>query len=220
MPKETFFNLPDEKRNLIISAAMEEFSKASYDAASINQICKKSGIAKGSFYQYFADKLELYVYIMTLAIEEKIRFFSSSLQELQELPLLEQFRTLFLKGVEFAKKYPMYAALGEQFSGESNEQAKSAVIREGNKQSESLFVHMIQNAKVKGEIDSDVDPLSLSFLLQSVNNAVVNFMLEKFGSASYESNEQEVNIFVDSLLSIIFNGIRRNDHQISNAKGG
>ena len=68
MPKETFFNLPDEKRNLIISAAMEEFSKASYDAASINQICKKSGISKGSFYQYFADKLELYVYIMTLAI--------------------------------------------------------------------------------------------------------------------------------------------------------
>ena len=70
MPKETFFNLPDDKRKLIISSAMQEFSKTNYDTASINQICKKSNIPKGSFYQYFADKLDLYVYIMTLAIEK------------------------------------------------------------------------------------------------------------------------------------------------------
>jgi len=31
MPKETFFNLPKDKRNLIISAAMDEFSKAGYN---------------------------------------------------------------------------------------------------------------------------------------------------------------------------------------------
>ena len=74
MPKETFFNLPDDKRSLIINAAMEEFSKAGYNTASINQICKNSAIPKGSFYQYFTDKLDLYVYIMTLAIEEKSGF--------------------------------------------------------------------------------------------------------------------------------------------------
>ena len=110
MPQETFFNLPDDKRSLIISAAMDEFSKADYNTASINQICNKSNIAKGSFYQYFADKLDLYVYIMTLAIEEKIKFFSSVIAEFHTLSLLEQFRLLFLKGVEFAKKYPQYAA--------------------------------------------------------------------------------------------------------------
>lgn len=74
MPQETFFNLPDSKRKLIISAAIHEFSIANYNTASINQICKKTNIAKGSFYQYFADKLDLYVYIMTLGIEEKIKF--------------------------------------------------------------------------------------------------------------------------------------------------
>ena len=52
MPQATFFNLPDDKKNLIIAAALDEFSSASYDTA-INQICKKSNIAKGSFYQYF-----------------------------------------------------------------------------------------------------------------------------------------------------------------------
>ncbi len=207
MPKETFFNLPDEKRKLIIQAATAEFSKYNYNTASINQICKKSNIAKGSFYQYFSDKLDLYVYIMTLAIEEKIRFFSAALSEFHELSLIEQIRMLFLKGLEFAKKYPKYAALGEQFSKENDESVKLAVINVGDKQAESLFSQMIDNAKKKGEIDSNIDSLALSLLLQSVNSAVNNYMLNKFGNLEFEENEDDVSKFVDSLLDILFNGI-------------
>lgn len=208
MPQATFFNLPDDKKILIIAAALDEFSSASYDTASINQICKKSNIAKGSFYQYFTDKMDLYVYIMTLAIEEKIKFFSSVLTEFDTLSLLEQFRLLFLKGIEFAKDYPQYAALGEQFSKENNQLAKSSAIKEGDKQSEILFIQMIGQAKSKGEIDNTVDSLALSILLQSMNNSVNEYMLNKFGNVRYEDCEEDVNNFVDSLLNIIFNGIQ------------
>lgn len=208
MPQATFFNLPDDKKILIIAAALDEFSSVSYDTASINQICKKSNIAKGSFYQYFTDKMDLYVYIMTLAIEKKIKFFSSVLTEFDTLSLLEQFRLLFLKGIEFAKDYPQYAALGEQFSKENNQLAKSSAIKEGDKQSEILFIQMIGQAKSKGEIDNTVDSLALSILLQSMNNSVNEYMLNKFGNVRYEDCEEDVNNFVDSLLNIIFNGIQ------------
>ena len=208
MPQATFFNLPDDKKILIIAAALDEFSSASYDTASINQICKKSNIAKGSFYQYFTDKMDLYVYIMTMAIEKKIKFFSSVLTEFDTLSLLEQFRLLFLKGIEFAKDYPQYAALGEQFSKENNQLAKSSAIKEGDKQSEILFIQMIGQAKSKGEIDNTVDSLALSILLQSMNNSVNEYMLNKFGNVRYEDCEEDVNNFVDSLLNIIFNGIQ------------
>ncbi|HHY78482.1 MAG TPA: TetR/AcrR family transcriptional regulator [Clostridiales bacterium] len=212
MPKETFFNLPRDKRNLIISAAIEEFSKADYNTASINQICKKSNIPKGSFYQYFTDKLDLYVYIMTLAIEEKIKFFSDVISEFPALTLLEQIRLLFLKGLEFAKKHPQYAALAEQFTKENDESVKSAVIKEGEKQSEALFIQMIDNAKAKGEIDEKVDSVALSILLQSLNSAINRYMLDKFGNVRYEDNQEDINYFVDSLLNIIFFGIQnKND---------
>jgi AcrR family transcriptional regulator len=215
MPKKTFFNLPDDKRNLIISAAVHEFSKNNYNTASINQICKNSNIPKGSFYQYFTDKLDLYVYIMTSAVKEKIRFFSAVTAEFNTLTLLEQFRLLFLKGMEFARKHPLYAALGEQFSKENDESAKSAVIKEGDKLSESLFIQMIENAKKNGEINKSVDSFALSLLLQSLNNAVNKYMLDKFGSVNYERNEEDVNSFVDSLLSIIYYGIRnKNDQEL------
>ena len=208
MPKETFFNLPYDKRNLIILAAIEEFSKSNYKTSSINQICKKANIAKGSFYQYFTNKLDLYVYIMTLGIKEKIKFFSSIVSEFNDLTLLEQIRLLFIKGIEFPKKYPQYAALGEQFSKEDDISVKSVVIKEGEKLSESLFMQMIENAKIKGELDNSVDSLALSLLLQSLYSAANKYMQDKFGNTSYEDNVIEVNKFIDSLLNIIFYGIK------------
>lgn len=208
MPKETFFNLPGEKRNLIISAAMYEFSKADYNTASINQICKKSNIPKGSFYQYFTDKLDLYAYIMTLAIEEKIRFFSDVITEFNTLTLAEQFRLLIAKGLEFAKKHPQYAALGEQFSKENDKSAKSAVIKEGDKKSESLFLLMAENAKARGEIDSRVDSSALSLLLQSINNTIYNYMLDKYGKAGYGPNSEDISNFADTLMDMVYNGIK------------
>lgn len=208
MPKSSFFNLAEDKRNLVLSSALEEFSAANYDTASINQICKRASIPKGSFYQYFSDKLDLYVYVMTLAIEAKTTFFSSIIQQFYTLALWEQIRLLFIKGFEFAKTHPQYAALGEQFAKENNEAAKSAVLKEGHKQSESLFTQMIENAKLKGEIDSEVDSLALNMLLQSLNKTVNEYLLNQYGGISYEHFGEAANKFVNSLLSIIFNGIK------------
>ena len=151
---------------------------------------------------------------MALAIEEKIKFFNAVLSEFHALTLLEQFHLLFIKGVEFAKKYPQYATLGEQFSKENDESVKSAVIKEGDKQAESLFMQMIDNAKTKGEIDNKVDSLALSLLLQSLNSLVNKYMLDKFGNVSYEHIKKDVNKFVDSLLNIIFYGIQNKSEKI------
>ena len=42
MPKETFYRLPDEKRERIMAAAEREFLENSFEAASINRIIKEA----------------------------------------------------------------------------------------------------------------------------------------------------------------------------------
>lgn len=64
MPKSTFCNLSDDKRNRIFNAAVLEFSARRFSEASINQIIKNADIPKGSFYQYFNDKEDLYLYML------------------------------------------------------------------------------------------------------------------------------------------------------------
>lgn len=64
MPSTTFFNLPQEKREMVRRAIKDEFSRAQYHEVSINKIVKAAGIARGSFYQYFTDKHDMLDYIM------------------------------------------------------------------------------------------------------------------------------------------------------------
>ncbi len=71
MPKQTFFNLPSDKRNKIIDAAYDVFIENDYEDVNIRMITSRAEISIGSFYQYFQDKDELYVYLMS-DIEKKI----------------------------------------------------------------------------------------------------------------------------------------------------
>ena len=59
MIKKTFYNLPEEKRQRIISAVMNEFSSSATEKVSIYRIIKAANISRGSFYQYFDDKVDL-----------------------------------------------------------------------------------------------------------------------------------------------------------------
>ena len=64
MPKPTFFRLADEKRSRLIKAAYDEFTRAPFAEASISNIIKDAGIPRGSFYQYFDDKADVYFYLL------------------------------------------------------------------------------------------------------------------------------------------------------------
>jgi AcrR family transcriptional regulator len=64
MPKATFFNLSEEKKDKIIKAARKEFSRVSLYESSISNIIKDAEIPRGSFYQYFEDKEDLFFTVL------------------------------------------------------------------------------------------------------------------------------------------------------------
>lgn len=64
MPSETFFRLPEEKRARLMDAAWDEFTTVRFSDASINKIIRAAGIPRGSFYQYFEDKDDLFAYLV------------------------------------------------------------------------------------------------------------------------------------------------------------
>lgn len=64
MPSKTFLRLPEDKRARFMEAAWAEFSRVNYADTTINNIVKDAGISRGSFYQYFADKDDLFSYLL------------------------------------------------------------------------------------------------------------------------------------------------------------
>ncbi len=69
MIHQTFFNLPEEKRNRIYQCALKEFAARPYDKSSINRVIADASIPKGSFYQYFDNKEDLYSYCIVRLYE-------------------------------------------------------------------------------------------------------------------------------------------------------
>lgn len=81
MPKETFYRLPDEKRERVMAAAEREFLENSFEAASINRIIKEAAIPRGSFYQYFEDKKDIFLYIVSTHKNEAFGFVESFIKD-------------------------------------------------------------------------------------------------------------------------------------------
>lgn len=79
MPTATFNHLPDEKREKIITAIKDEFSRVPFDEVSINQIVRAAEIPRGSFYQYFADKNDMLAFILNDYREQMITHIKDNL---------------------------------------------------------------------------------------------------------------------------------------------
>lgn len=64
MPKKTFLNLSEDKKKRVVDAAFKEFSRSPFGEASIANIIRDADIPRGSFYQYFNDKEDIFYYIL------------------------------------------------------------------------------------------------------------------------------------------------------------
>lgn len=81
MCTETFLRLPEEKRGRFLEAAWEEFTRVKFADASINQIVRHAGIPRGSFYQYFTDKEDLFFYLLGDIQSQVVRVFGDLLRK-------------------------------------------------------------------------------------------------------------------------------------------
>lgn len=64
MIKQTYYNLPNDKKERILKAIISEIDKYDFEDISINRIVHTAQISRGSFYQYFDNKTDLFHLIL------------------------------------------------------------------------------------------------------------------------------------------------------------
>lgn len=74
------FRLPEEKRARILEGAWSEFTAVPYAEASINRIVQTSRIPRGSFYQYFEDKNDLFLTLIDEIRDQFLDLFHDTLE--------------------------------------------------------------------------------------------------------------------------------------------
>jgi AcrR family transcriptional regulator len=72
--EEQFKEIRNEKAELIMRTALEQFANNGYDTTSISQIAKAAGISKGLMYNYFPSKEALLAKIMMSGMDSFLHF--------------------------------------------------------------------------------------------------------------------------------------------------
>ncbi|WP_415814080.1 TetR/AcrR family transcriptional regulator [Mesobacillus thioparans] len=75
--------MPEQKRQTLLEAAETEFTRVPFFEASIANIVKSAGISRGSFYQYFQDKDDLYFFLLEDKLKMAKIYFSALLEKHQ-----------------------------------------------------------------------------------------------------------------------------------------
>jgi TetR/AcrR family transcriptional regulator len=196
MPKQTFFNLPDEKRCLIIDLAIEEFAEHDYKNASISNIVARAGVAKGSMYQYFEDKRDLYFYLLQLATEEKKAFLSQTPPPDPSMSLFDYLRWMIRMGARFELSRPRLAQVAYRalFSDRPFGDEPFVQIR---RQVMDFYDNLVEMGIAQGTIDPYIDRGVAVFILSTLFNEFGRFLIERHNIrfenlASGETTYQEL----------------------------
>jgi AcrR family transcriptional regulator len=193
MPKQTFFNLPEAKRRAILELAIEEFAENDYDAASISRLVARAGIAKGSFYQYFEDKEDLYLYLIRLMVEEKQRFFDANPLPAGATGVFEWLRWMFRAGLDFEFSNPRLARIGFRAAyGDAPLPAEfRAAIQEGGM---PFFRSLVEQGMAQGDIDAGLDADLVAFCFNAILTQLGDHLLRRLGVSPEALLDQGVRV--------------------------
>lgn len=188
MPKETFFNLPKDKRQRIIDVAIEEFSNHDYHNASISRLVAEAGIAKGSFYQYFEDKADLYRYLLDMVFQEKQRILAAIQPPDPQMGTFAFLRWLFSVSIRFEFMNPKLAQLG--YRAMNNQKLPEALMTQGKEAGRLYFKQLVEAGIARGDLRPDLDVDAAAFLLNTLIIEFGYYMIQRLGLRPEELGER------------------------------
>lgn len=201
-----------ERKTELLKSALDEFSSKSYDTASLNTIIKNAKISKGTFYYHFADKEELYLYLIKSAFHAKWEFINEKTQKERDIftngNIFDKFKIQAKYGAEFALKYPLYYRLGNMLLKETAHPIYDKVKLDLNTDTDNILNSMIEEAISKGEIRND---FPRDFLVKTLSYLFSNF--DGIFNSNDECDLDDILSNLDMYFDLIQNGIE-------NKKGG
>jgi len=215
MPKQTFLNLSEEKRQTIVNAAVDEFAEYGFEAASINRIVANSGISKGSFYQYFEDKLDVFRYLLTMLEREKMEYFNGRHPPSTNMDTFQYFRWVIKAGMEFSSAYPRITqAASRVLLGEGLYYGKN--FAEYRAKAIHALKVMINQAIERGEVDPSVDVDLAVMVMDTWSNAISTYILNE-GMRQKDMlkwvRSAKTQQRIDKLLYVMEYGLRKTESQ-------
>lgn len=205
MPKDTFFNLNEEKQENVMRTAIHEFSSQGFEKGNIGVIARNAGVAKGSMYQYFENKHELFLYCVKWAIELLMKKYSKHITVPKEETdifdyLYESSKNTIL---QLREEREMAVFIQDVFLGKYKDQMDDS-MKYMLEYTEQYTMELIRQGKKSGSIRNDIDDKLLCLFITGASFKIKEYIMnrarvlgEDIMDEPFEAYEKEVKTLIE-----------------------
>jgi AcrR family transcriptional regulator len=166
MPTVTWSRLDGNRRAAVVRAAEAEFAAHGFSQGSLNVIARRAGVAKGSLFQYFADKRDLYAFISDGASQRVRAYMEDRIRELDATrPFFEFLTDLLEAWVAYFADHPQERSLHAAASFEVDTDARISVRAVIHRHYLEVLRPLVYDARARGHLRADCDVEALLSLL-------------------------------------------------------
>ena len=163
--KSTFANIPPEKQQNIIDAALQEFFEKGLSEAKIQDIAKRAEVSYGSIYSYFPTKDDLIHTIIQEGLALQHDIFNSD--ELVGLSAFEKLEKMLFFTLTMARTEARYISIWMVMSLNYNSRFFKHSL-EIEKEGIEFWKNFIRQGKEEGQIDPSIDDSAGAYLIDSI----------------------------------------------------
>lgn len=208
--RSLFERLPEEKKNRILQASIEEFAEHGFHQASINRLVSRIGIAKGSIFQYFGSKERLFSFVFDHSLELAKNRLKNVREITSTAPFFERLKSIIWAGIDFVEQHPNIYRLYLKMIFQDKFPLREELLKKIHLLSADYLKPLVEDAISKGELRRDLDPDFVVFFLDSTLDRFLQAFTVPFwdaGSGIYKASRKELARKIDSLVSLIAKGL-------------
>lgn len=187
----------------LFQAALNEFSKKSFNEASLNDMLKSVQMNKGSFYHRFYDKTDLYLCMVEMIAFDKIEYMQNKVSTAQiSLDFFEQLKIFAIAGLEYARHEKRYYRFWRNYLAEDME-FKNTVKKSFPDFANDVFDKMVVEAVDSGKLPARYDN---EFICKTIS--IYFYNIDSFLTENTE--EKEIISIVEQLIRFLKYGLSDN----------
>lgn len=191
-------NTKETKKKKILETARHLFFEKGYENATIEDVAEHAGMAKGTFYNYFASKEELCAVLSAQALEKIYELVEE--QTAQERTGLDKIQAIGKIFERFYTEYPAHFLIlkeyedvfAHEFSHTSAEVVNNLI--ELKKKGIAIIQHMLEQGMQDGSVRTDIDTLKTALIIMQTSRMFITQTLhqERCMVDTYALGKQEV----------------------------
>ncbi len=188
----------ENKRERILLAAVEVFTRQGYNRARMEEIAETAGIGKGTLYEYFDSKVQLFHEMIIRSWDEYSDSFTAD--SIHELSFEETIREIVKGHFTFSKEKKKLARILFWDTEIMDEELKIWMHRR-RKEQEKLIEQIVEKAVAEGEI-KPVDNMLVYIILAGLIGSIwaINIL------DNWEIQPEQL---ADQLTDVVMNGLGR-----------